>query len=514
MNMQEQMSELNKSIELLNIEMENNRKTKSINDPEYVSDDYMKKIKSILSNLENYNFHNYTVRNEIQSLYSIVKDCSIKETIILGTMLTIAKLNKKENKNNFFTYNEVLGNDIFEKINKIEDNELSKDSIKQIFVSVEKICHKILHLEKNENNIKICEIYEDINDIECKIDERNEGYKDIEYSIIKLKEKLPEIEFIGFKIIIIALINLTQELLKNYNKSIEESNSNLNNDLKEKEKNNKDNTEIKTREINPKLFERIFIDYAFINNKCPILENYFIQTIKNFKYKYSYSVTLSDLFTDIFWNIIFHDKNICQKYVNLYIGKDSCEENTTKIIRQILKILNDIKFPFNSQITEVLFLNKIELFDKDIISSILTQKSINHDLIQKEALLNHLNCHCCHKKIENKEIKKENINENNKENNKENKIKNEMDNKTVDEIYNYINDNGEYKTRKKKKNKKKKKINIIKEIDKNKINEEIEDSIVKQFKQYILENMIDANHITKIKPVVSENFLNIISNKY
>ena len=508
--MQEQMSELNKSIELLNLEMENNRKTKSINDPEYVSDEYMKKIKSILSNLENYNFHNYTVRNEIQSLYSIVKDCSIKETIILGTMLTIAKLNKKENKNQFFSYNDVLGNDIFEKINKNADNELSLDTIKKIFISIEKICHKILHLEKNDQNIIICEKYDDINDFECKIDERNEGYKDIEYSIIKLKEKLPEIEFVGFKSIIIALVNLTQELLKIYIKSIGESNSNLKNDSEEQEKNNKDNNEMKAREINPKLFETIFIDYAFINNKCPILENYFIQTIKNFKYKYSYSVTLSDLFTDIFWNIIFHDKNICQKYVNLYIGKDSCEENTRKILNQILKILNNIKFPFNSQITEVLFLNKIELFDKDIISSILTQKSINHDLIQKEYLLSHLNCQCCHKKIENKDNKKENINENLKEN----KIKNEMDNKTVDEIYNYINDNGECKTRKKKKNKKKKKINIIKEIDKNKINEEIEDSIVKQFKQYILENMIDANHITKIKPVVSKNFLNIISNKY
>ena len=504
--MKEHMSELNKSIELLNLEIENNRNTKSINDPEYINDDYMKKIKSILSNLENYNFHNYTVRNEIESLYSVVKNCSIKETIILGTMLTIAKLNKKENKNNFFSYNDILGKDIIEKINNNTDKENSLDSIKTIFISIEKICHKILHKDKNEKNIRVCEIYDDLNDFECKINDRYEGNNDIENSIMKLKEKLPEIEFIVFKTITIALINITQELIKIYYKFYEEPNSNTINDLKEN--NNKDNNE-----INPKLYELIFNDFIFINNKCSILENYFIQSLNYFRDKFRFSLTLSDLFTDLFWNIIFHDKNICQKYVNLYIGKDLCDENTKKILKQILKILNNIKFPFSSQILEIFFLNKIELFDRDLISSILTQKSINHDLIQKEYLLNHLNGHCCHNKIEKKENK-----ENKKEIIKENKIKNEMDNKTVEEIYNYINDNGECKTKKKKKNKKKKKINIInerdKDKDKNKINEEIEDSIVYQFKQYILENMIDANHITKIKPVVSENFLNIISHKY
>ena len=95
-----------------------------------------------------------------------------------------------------------------------------------------------------------------------------------------------------------------------------------------------------------------------------------------------------------------------------------------------------------------------------------------------------------------------------------------MENKTVDEIYNYINENNEDKNKKKKKkNKKKNKKNEISiksanEENKNKINQEREDYIVNEFKKDIIQNMIDASQINKIKPFVSENFLKIISEKY
>ena len=95
-----------------------------------------------------------------------------------------------------------------------------------------------------------------------------------------------------------------------------------------------------------------------------------------------------------------------------------------------------------------------------------------------------------------------------------------MENKTVDEIYNYINENnGDKNKKKKRKNKKKNKKNEIvikslKEEKKNKINQEREDYIVNEFKKDIIQNMVDANQINKIKPVVSEKFLKIISEKY
>ena len=50
--------------------------------------------------------------------------------------------------------------------------------------------------------------------------------------------------------------------------------------------------------------------------------------------------------------------------------------------------------------------------------------------------------------------------------------------------------------------------------DKNEINIENEDLIVNEFKQFILDNIIDANKINKIKPVISQDYLKIISEKY
>ena len=97
---------------------------------------------------------------------------------------------------------------------------------------------------------------------------------------------------------------------------------------------------------------------------------------------------------------------------------------------------------------------------------------------------------------------------------------NNLDNKTVEEIYNYINEDSDNKKKKKRRNKKRKnkkiEIEIEKKIkeDKNETVIEKEDLIVNEFKQFIIDNIIDVNKINKIKPVISQNFLNIISEKY
>ena len=112
---------------------------------------------------------------------------------------------------------------------------------------------------------------------------------------------------------------------------------------------------------------------------------------------------------------------------------------------------------------------------------------------------------------ENKDIKKD---ENNKNLNKKNKDKvflDDMEHKTVEEIYNYINDDKIVKNKKKKKsrkNKKNKKEEIIMESNQ----EEIEDSIVIKFKEDLRDQFIHAGNITKIKPIISENWIKAISN--
>jgi hypothetical protein len=277
--------------------------------------------------------------------------------------------------------------------------------------------------------------------------------------------------------------------------------------------------------INPKIFEILFNDYIFISNRCSFLENFFIESFNNFRTKYQIDFELNDLFTDIFWDKIFHNKIICRKFINLYIGNDKCDENIRKILSKIIKLISEKSIPIKSKIIKTLSLNNLEDPDVDLISSIITQKNINCDVLKNEKIINNVN----YKAINPEEIiingtnndKNEIILEEKKEEKKEDEKKkpiytnNEMDYKSVDEIYNYINDGTEVKTKKKKRNKKKKnkkneKINSNEE----KKEDEENDDIVNKFKEDIIKDVIDANRINKIKPVFSENFLNIISQKY
>ena len=110
-----------------------------------------------------------------------------------------------------------------------------------------------------------------------------------------------------------------------------------------------------------------------------------------------------------------------------------------------------------------------------------------------------------------KEIKRE---ENNKNYvNKKNKEKfaiDDMEHKTVDEIYNYINDDKIVKNKKKKKSRKNRK-NKKEEIMVEQNQEEIEDSIVIKFKEDLSDKLIHARSITKIKPIISESWIKYIS---
>ena len=83
-----------------------------------------------------------------------------------------------------------------------------------------------------------------------------------------------------------------------------------------------------------------------------------------------------------------------------------------------------------------------------------------------------------------------------------------MEHKTVDEVYNYINDNNKVKSKKKKRTKKKKnkkKENEIKEFND-------DDPIVSDFKKEIEKDGINANEINKVKPIISEIWLKKVSN--
>ena len=88
-----------------------------------------------------------------------------------------------------------------------------------------------------------------------------------------------------------------------------------------------------------------------------------------------------------------------------------------------------------------------------------------------------------------------------------------MDNKSLDEIYEYINKDNKVKGKKKnkKRNKAKNKKNKCKNLNNESTMDNSEDPIVSQFKNDIKEYFIHARTITKIKPLISDNFIKSIS---
>ena len=507
---------------------EKRKKRYKMIDEEFITEENIIKIKSILVCLESINkYREQKPKSDIECLYSQINNFPMKERIVLETLLNLSKSNKNPNKPKFLKYENLLENNDND---KMEENEFDID--KKIFKAVGRVAHKTLHKEKNEKNNKICQIYNDLCDFEFKENDKSIGYNNIDKLINNLKEKRPYLEFIAIKAIIISMKNITQELINIYYKTSEEMNLNLNLNIITEENDFNDDDESEIIEINPKIFEILFNDYIFISNRCSFLENYFIESFNNFRNKNKMDFTLSSLFTDIFFDGIFHNKALCKKFINIYIGNDKCNESVKKILGKIIKIISDKTIPLKNEIIKILSLNNIEYEDIDLISSTITQKNINFDFIKNEKILNNVSHKAFNPEevidnninlnFHNKNEIKEEIKEESKEETKKEEQKfseNEMENKTVDEIYKYINDNNDNKIKKKKRNKKKKN----KKNDKNKqikiINEEnkiedYDDEIINNFKQDIINNMIDANKINKIKPFVSENFLKIISEKY
>ena len=113
--------------------------------------------------------------------------------------------------------------------------------------------------------------------------------------------------------------------------------------------------------------------------------------------------------------------------------------------------------------------------------------------------------------------KENNINDNNQDINKSKiestKEKENMDDKSLDEIYEYINKDNKVKGRKKNKrrNKAKLKKNKSKKGNNESTMDDSEDPIVTQFKNDIKEYFIHASTITKIKPLISDNFIKSIT---
>ena len=376
---QNKQQEVRKELSKEEKEREEKRKRRyKMIDEAFMNKDNLIKLKSILGCLQSINKYNeQKQKSDIEYLYSQVNNFPMKERIVLETLINLSNSNKNPNKPKFIKYENIL-----EKNNNDKIKEYEFDIAKKIFEAVGRITHKTLHKEKNEKNNKICQIYDDLSDFEFKENDKGIEYNNIDKLINNLKEKYSNLEFIAIKAIIISMKNLTQELINVYYKNSEKKDLNKNLNIKENDPND-DETE-----INPKIFEILFNDYISISNRCSFLENYFIESFNNFRNKNKMDFILSDLFTDIFWDIIFHNKILCKKFINLYIGNDKCDENIRNILGKIITIISDKTIPLKNEIIKILSLDNIDCGDTDLISSTITQKNIHVDFVKAEEIFN------------------------------------------------------------------------------------------------------------------------------
>ena len=509
---------------------------------------------SIFENESKICFKNFLLKTKIDSngdinfLNENNKDYDITEKIVLNSIL---KLN--------------LGNDIeeqnilsFKKKMNINDNNEDINVYSKIFNSISLVIHKVLHRKSitNEKNVEKCIYFSDFTskkvivgvgagDDEANEKEKNNSFPEINKSIYKIIEKNKNFEFFSIKSIIISFVNLVSELVKNY--------------LEVKEKNN--------------IFEIIYNDFLLKSNLCSAeLEDVFSLNLDNFQKKFKMNFTLSELFTQIFWNFIFHNKTLYNLLIISYLELDTNEVNKI-FLKKILKILCNVSVPLKYQITEILNIYKIPEKD-DLMSLIVEEKNKHHNEIVQaeiEKKNNNNNNNNLEKKNEDNEHKNTNINTNTNKNMNNNLSKNEkgnnynniiiandistikskkqnekneekekkekkeekekkekkeekeegndgnnengidLEHKTVEEIYNYINEDKVSKTKKKKrarKNKKNKKENI--EENKN----EKEDIIVIKFKEDLKGKLFHAGNFKKIKPKLSEEWIKNISSYY
>ena len=260
-----------------------------------------------------------------------------------------------------------------------------------IYNSINRVVHKTLHGKKdmeensciflNENNKKF---------------EVSENYKntEIDKKICSLKEKNKIFEFIAIKSLMISITNYMTELINSYlaffEKSTEENQKII--EGKGTDGGPGDGGPEGEEEQEDEIlkfcnFNEIYSDFVSKSNICSSeLEEYFIYSLDSFRAKYQMNFTLSELFTDIFWNSIFHNKIMCKIFVNSYMNEDIYGDMRSAL-RRIMKIIFGTNIPLKHQIVELLGLHQIENNEKkDLMTLVVYMKNKYHRRIIKSEI--------------------------------------------------------------------------------------------------------------------------------
>ena len=512
-------------------------------------------------------------KSDLEEAQKLIKTCSQDQQLILIAILEI-QISLVGNENIYIKYEKLTEKIIEKNIYWVINFEIHK-RIHRTKVDFKEYCHCIKdqreeYILSEDDNFK----YNNLDSIICQLKEKNNAIQYIAIKSIFISFYNLVCEFVDKYIEIMEYNKKSKSnseylifdyIINDYMYFIENIKF-LNEDFKQSL-----NDFININKINfslENLFQEIFFNVVFHNQilgfqyiqgfiHCDAdMKNLFVKilnlisSIKNPTMKQVAKILhLDDLFN---YKIDLISKiNEQNEQMHICVGVGKCEINNEdekgEILgkKEIIYIRGKIGKKDKDKEEEEFDMDKIFLENEkegnksndnnsdDNDSTIIEKKIIiNKKIIKKTIIENEVE----EKKenIINNTIKESNDINNNNENNKEtnldnipkipiidnNKLENEikdekvnMDDKSLDEIYEYINQGNKVKG--KKKNKKRNKNKLKKNKLKNKINEstneDSEDPIVIQFKNDIMESLIYSGSITKIKPVISDNFIKKIS---
>ena len=228
--------------------------------------------------------------------------------------------------------------------------------------AIGRVVHQLMHNKIKLNNP--CMYYKNLNS-SCKISHEN-----IDKLINKEKTTNKKLEFIAIKSIIISISSFTSELIKNYFVYLKNRINIFN--FEEEDLN---------YVLNCEIFSHMYEDYEVILSICTIIERDFSKSLNWFREKYQMNFFLYDLFTDIFWNAIFHKKQFCNAFLQNY-NCEKIDKNTQEVFEQIISNLFELNIPLKRQISELLGIrNKVEDDEKyDLLSLLISEKKLNNTL--------------------------------------------------------------------------------------------------------------------------------------
>lgn len=432
---------------------------------------------------------------------NILVNLSEKERIVIEALKTLDKDYYKDGKD--FKENMELNieENSFESIYNLDSENSSLEEI--LVVEQKKNMYEIINYRINQ----YYNFYKKYKTYELKEKDELKDFKEKVNDILLFEQDNEVFTYFSFKSIVIGLyifvINwLSNSHFKIYLEHIKEKNNSMENN------NNSDSPP--DNNLNLDIFIELMDKYNTIKDICSFLEKDFKDIIDNFQQKTNIKFCLCELLTDLYWDYVFKIHDINNLFTNGYsidnIKKNIIFEEAKHAMKVIIDILIVYDTPYKKNIGEILDLPYMKNNKNVYLMSyiIKIKKSANPFDIKNS----------CIPSDDNSKNSKKNNTEIKKDKNKKINEKKNTENFSLEEVYKYIQGDSDSKRGKKKnrkRQKKKKNKNEDKENENNNEYVETFDPVVEEFIKYFIEFNRKNINCVKIKPVISQKWIESIS---